>query len=184
MKKLKQIALAVTIAGATLTANIAKATPFVVDALSNSTTGGTGAATINLALGQAFTVTVNPDDLWSAGTLPRWGNADGLTFNRFATGTDDSHEIVGTLIGIDHGLYTQGGLTAPGGSLVGQIGGGDFFFVGTNFIGNAAVAGTLNLFYFDNFNSDNTEFITANVSASPNPKPTPCCSPGWACSVS
>ncbi len=165
MYALRQIGAVAVVAGAALTASTASAALFNVDAFANSTSGGTGVATINLALGQAFTVTVNPADLWNAGALPRWSNANGLTGNRFATGSDDSGQISGTLIGVNFGTYSQNGLTAPYGTLVGQIGGGSFFALGTSFAGNATAAGTLKLFYFDSNNSDNTQFITANVSS-------------------
>ena len=82
-----------------------------VDAYANSTSGGTGVATISLTAGQQFTVTASPTDLWSAGALPRWSNADGLTgADLHATGTDDSGQSAGTIIGPGNfGLWTQNG---------------------------------------------------------------------------
>jgi hypothetical protein len=146
----------------------AEATPYSVYAQANSSSGGTGLATIALIAGQAFTVSVDPLDLWNAGALPRWSNADGLIGNLNATGSDDSHAAAGTQIGSIFSLYTQDGLTAPYGTLVGQLG-GTFFKVGTSFSGVAPVSGTLNLFYWDSNASDNSEKITANVSAVPEP---------------
>lgn len=143
-----------------------------VDALANSSTGGAGKDTgLVLALNQLFSVTVDPLDLWSAGALPRWSNANGIDGpDLIATGSDESLQPVGTIIGRDiFGDWTQGGLTAPYGSLVGRIGAGDFFFVGTSFVGPANAAGTLFLFYWDSLNSDNTQFITADVQAVPVP---------------
>src|SRR5678816_2450229 len=101
----------------------AHATVFVVDALAHSSNSGagTGLATVALDLGDVFSVTVGADDLWSAGALPRWSDADGLTHDRFATGSDESGEAAGTLIGTDFGLLNIGGFSAPYGSLVGQI---------------------------------------------------------------
>ena len=64
----------------------ARAAVFVIDALANSSTGGTGLNTITLNAGQSFSVSVNPLDLWNAGPIPRWSNADGLTHDVFATG--------------------------------------------------------------------------------------------------
>jgi len=59
----------------------------VVDAFTNSSSGGTGSSTgVFLTVGQIFTVDVNPNDLWNAGALPRWSNADGLTGVLLATG--------------------------------------------------------------------------------------------------
>lgn len=150
-------------------ASFASATSVVVDAFNNSSTGGTGAAAISLTAGQSFTVSVDANDLWNAGDLPRWSNADGLTGNLYATGSDDSGESVGTLIGINFGGYTQGNLTAAFGTLVGQIDNGDYFVVGTNYAGVATATGTLNLYYWDSNNGDNSQFITADVQAVPEP---------------
>jgi hypothetical protein len=154
----------------------ANASTFTVDALGNSSSGGTGLTTISLTIGEAFTVSVNPLDLWNAGALPRWSNADGLTHNLFATGTDESGQSVGTLIGSDFGLYTQGNLTAPYGTLVGQIGSGDYFIIGTSFSGIASATGILKFYYWDSNNGDNTQFvtaITATVATTPLPAALP-----------
>jgi hypothetical protein len=147
----------------------ARAALYNVSAHDNSSTGGVGLATISLTEGQAFTVTANPSDIWNAGDLPRWSNADGLIGNLYATGSDVSGQPFGTLIGQNYGLYTPGSFSAPYGSLVGQIGSGSFFLIGTNYSGFASTTGTLSLYYWDSNNSDNTENIFANVSAVPIP---------------
>lgn len=143
-------------------ASIASAASFVVDAKNNSSTGGVGLNTVALNAGDFFTVTVSTTDLWNAGDLPRWSNADGLVGDLFATGSDESGMIAGTKIGQSFGTHTQNGFTAPFGALVGRIG-TSYLLLGTNFAGNAPVGGTLELFYWDSFNNDNTEFITAEV---------------------
>ena len=141
----------------------ATAADIVVDALGNSSSGGVGAVTgLSLVAGQVFTVTVDPNDLWNAGALPRWSNADGLTHNKFATGADESGQAAGTQIGQDFGLWTENGLSAPFGTLVGDIA-GVFQVLGTNFSGAAWATGDLTLFYWDSNNSDNSQFITASV---------------------
>ena len=149
----------------------ARAVTVDVFAKANSSTGGTGALTgVFLTLGQAFTVSAGPDDLWSAGDLPRWSNADGLTGDRFATGTDESAEAAGTKIGKSFGAWNQHNLSAPFGSLVGEIGGsGIFFLVGTNFSNTANATGQLALYYWDSNNSDNSGSIAATASAVPGP---------------
>lgn len=152
-------ALAIAAAGG------ANAASVIVDAQANSSTGGVGAATgLDLVLGQLFQVAVDPHDLWNAGTPPRWSNADGLTHDLFATGTDDSGAAAGTLIGIDRGLYSAGGFSAPYGALVGNIG-GVFHLLGTSFDGAAWGAGALTLYYWDSNSSDNTQFVTAEVTS-------------------
>jgi hypothetical protein len=145
------------------------AAPYIVDAAANSTGGGVGLATISLNAGDTFTVTASTTDLWSLGANPRWCNADGLTGNTYATGTDESGEAAGTQIGANFGTYTQGNLSAAYGSLVGQIDNGDFFLIGTNFVGVAAASGTLKLYNFDSNFGDNRGEITANVEAVPEP---------------
>jgi hypothetical protein len=102
----------------------AQAAVIIVDARGNSSTGGTGANTgLALTAGQTFTVTSSTTDLWNAGPLPRWSNANGLIGDLFATGSDESGAAAGTLIGEAFPLWNQFGITAPYGSLVGEIGG-------------------------------------------------------------
>jgi len=136
-----------------------------------------GVATgLTLSAGQTFSVTAAVTDLWSAGALPRWSNANGLTGDRYATGSDESGQAAGTTIGINFGLYADpagSGFSAPFGALVGRIGpsspGNNYFFIGTNYLGQAAVAGELFLFYWDSIYSDNSNSISASVSAVPLP---------------
>ena len=163
-------ALIVGLAG--LGTGSARAVTIDVFAQANSSSGGTGAlTTVFLTLGQGFTVSAGLDDLWSAGDLPRWSNADGLTGDRFATGADESGAAPGTQIGADYGTWSQFGFDAPYGSLVGQIGGGAFFLVGRNFSGTANAAGQLALYYWDSNNGDNSGSIAATISASAVPGP-------------
>ena len=159
-------ALALAAAGGT-----AAAADFVVDALLNSSGGGVGMATVSLTAGDSFSVLVDPNDLWNAGALPRWSNADGLTGPLFATGSDDSGQPAGTQIGADFGIHTQGNLSAAFGTLVGQIDSGDFFAIGTSFNGIAAASGVLKLYYWDSNFGDNTEHITASVTVGAIPEP-------------
>jgi hypothetical protein len=140
-----------------------------VNALANSSSGGIGLETLSLTAGQAFIVSVDPLDLWSAGDLPRWSNADGLDGDLFATGSDESTASPGEWIGKDFGVYSKSGFSAPYGALVGQVGASNFFFVGTTYAGTAAASGMLKLFYWDSNAGDNSQFITANVSAVPEP---------------
>ena len=152
---------------------VAETGNFSVRALENSTSGGVGLATFDLVAGQQFNVTADAADLWNAGALPRWSNADGLVGNlTYTSGTDTEVPAVAndTLIGQPFPNWSQGGLVAPYGSLVGQIGGGNFFLIGTHFSGTAGASGTLKLFYFDSNNGDNTGSILAHVTAVPEPE--------------
>jgi hypothetical protein len=161
---------------ALLACGAAQAVDFQVQALEHSVAAGSGLATVVLAAGDAFSVSVDVGDLWSAGALPRWSNADGLDGVLLATGSDDSGQAAGTQIGANFGLLGIGNLSAPFGTLVGRIGAaGDYFAIGTSFNGVAAASGTLNLFYWDSNSGDNTEFVTASVTVGEvtNPIPEP-----------
>jgi len=146
----------------------AHATLFTVDAYLHSavvnSVSGPGLDTgIYLSTGDAFTVNVDPNDLWSAGALPRWSNADGLVASLYATGSDDSGAPADTLIGTNWPrVLSWSGLTAPFGSLVGELG-GTYFPIGTNYYGSAPASGTLKLYYWDSNNGDNTENVVADV---------------------
>lgn len=141
----------------------ANAALFDVAAAANSSSGGAGLNTgITLSANQVFSVTAGTNDLWSAGALPRWSNADGLVADLFATGSDESGQAGGTLIGQNFGLWSQHALSAPYGALIGELA-GTYFLLGTNFSGLAPVAGTLNLYYWDSNNGDNSGSIRADV---------------------
>lgn len=165
-----RLAIAGLAAGLSLTAaTAAQAAVFIVDALAHSSNSGAGLGlgTLSVNVGDLLTVSVDPDDLWNAGPLPRWSNADGLTDDRFATGTDESGEAAGTLIGQSFGLLTIGGFSAPFGALVGQIGTGpgSYRLLGTTFSGPAWDTGVLTVFYWDAFTPDNTNAIAADIVA-------------------
>ena len=168
---LRPLALAIA---ALLVGAAAHAAPYTVKAFDNSSSGGTGLATISLLAGQNFSVSASSDDLWSAGALPRYSDADGLTYNRFATAADDSGQAVGTQIGANFDLYSQGNLAAAYGTLVGQIDSGDYFVIGSAFNGVAAATGMLNLYYWDSNNGDNFGEISAEVNVAGVPEPETC----------
>lgn len=150
---------------------------YSVDALANASQNSP-LPTLSVLAGQTLHISVDPGDLWNAGALPRWSNADGLATvptgglpvgGLFATGTDDSGQPAGTLIGADiFGLLNQSGLTAPYGSLVGRIG-STYFNIGTSFDGPAPATGTLFLMYWDTTFTDNTDGIRVTVNV---PEPT------------
>ena len=137
-----------------------------VDAKANSISGGVGLNSgVVLSAGQGFSVTVDATDLWSAGALPRWSDANGLVGNVYSTGIDESGQIAGTKIGTNFGGVSFHGLTAPFGTLVGELN-DVYFVVGTNFSGVAPGAGTdtLTLYYWDSNNSDNFGSVVADIS--------------------
>jgi hypothetical protein len=160
-----------TMAVVMLGASPAAAVSFTVDALLNASEN-TPLVTVALTAGQTFSVTAGADDLWSLGPLPRWSNADGLTANRFATGTDESGEAAGTKIGQNWGTHSEFGLSAPFGMLVGEIG-GVYFQLGTSFSGTAPATGILRLMNWDGAFDDNTNSITADVTVGAEAVPEP-----------
>lgn len=160
---MKRIAL---LAAATLLAGSAYAVPvdFDVYAQANSSSGNGMALNtgISFTIADTINLSVDPNDLWNAGALPRWSDANGLVGDLFATGTDDSGLAAGVKIGRDFGSHTQDGLTAPYGSLVGRLG-STLFVLGTGFNALAPDNGVLELFYWDSNNGDNTEFVTVTI---------------------
>lgn len=160
-----------SVAAALLLAGTAHAAVVDVDAVADSYRSGTGSGAFatTLAAGETFTVSVAADDLWSAGGIPLWSNANGLTANLFATGSDDSGAAAGTQIGKNAGFYTSADGSFRYGELVGRIGNGQFFAVGTSYSGTAAVAGDLRLFFWDNYSRDNLGSVAATVTAVPEP---------------
>lgn len=148
-----------------LTAGAVQAVPvsFDVYAAANSSSGGTGLNTgLSFSTGDTISLSVDADDLWNAGPLPRWSNADGLVATLLATGSDDSGYAAGTQIGANYGTYSQNGLSAPYGSLVGNLG-SSWFVLGTAFNGAAPDSGILSLYYWDSNNGDNTEYVTVTI---------------------
>lgn len=116
-----------------------------VFAKENSLNGGIGLATgVNVDTGDILVVEqVDELDTWIAGAgATREGDADGLP--AFSN-------------------YEQDGFSFPHGSLVGQIGGGDYFLIGTDFEQTMTEAGELVLFYWDSNNHDNSDSITFDI---------------------
>ncbi len=151
-------------------ASSASAATYIVDALANSSSGGTALSTVSVGAGTTINVSVAATDLWSAGALPRWSNANGLTGPLFATGSDESGEAAGTQIGSNFGTYIQDGFAAPYGALVGKLG-STYYLVGTSFSLVAPTAGTFDLYYWDSNAGDNMQFITADVTTIAVPEP-------------
>jgi hypothetical protein len=145
------------------TATTANAIPFTVFAYENSSAGAAGVSTLTLTAGQSVTVTAAATDLWSAGEIPRFSNADGLNGLLVATGSDESGYPAGTIIGAPFALFAQDGFTAAYGSLVGRIG-STYVQLGTNVSFIAPEAGVLSLYYWDSNISDNFGSILVDVS--------------------
>src|SRR4051812_16505793 len=151
----------------------AHAADFIVGAAANSSSGGAPLSTILLTGGQVFALTASTSDLWSAGALPRLSDANGLIVNRIAAATDDSGPRDGvTQITAIFPLWTQNGFTAPYASLVGRVG-TEYQLLGTNFTGSFANAGTLELFFWDENNGDNTGDITVHINTAVRAVPEP-----------
>jgi hypothetical protein len=135
-----------------------------VFAMNNSFSGGAPLSSISLVTGDLFEVSVDPTDIWSAGALPRWSNADGLIVDLFATGSDESGQPAGTRIGAPFASFTADGFTAPYGALVGRIG-GTYLLLGTSYSGSAPETGTLELFYWDSNSGDNQDSVHVTLTS-------------------
>ena len=171
--KNKLIGLAILLTLAQPGISAAATTVYVVNAKDNSTSGGGAGLEVDVFAGNTFSILASSSDYWNAGDLPRWSNANGLTGDLIASGTAD---ITGDnpgaefdLVGVAFPTWTQNGLTAPYGMLVGQFGSGDFFKIGTSYSGNAT-DNKLKLFYFDENSGDNTGSIRVRVTAVPEPE--------------
>lgn len=143
------------IAASVASAGVSQAATVSVDvfAKANSVVLQNGADTgVNLMAGKAFKVSVAADDLWRIGTnLPRHeGNAGGMVQSR------------------DYNLF---GATFNHGTLVGRIGAGAYFAIGTLFNGIAQNSGVLQLFAWDINSNDNSGFVTAKIDVAAVPLP-------------
>lgn len=127
----------------------ANATDFTVYAKGNSVAGGSALDTdITLTSGESLTVT-------ASGT---WQNDP---HNAYLSGPDGHSNL----------SYTDAASkqTFDIGSLVGKIGSGSYFLIGSSFTGTANAAGALDLFYWDSDAYNNSGSVTAAVTAVPEP---------------
>ncbi|MEP3274779.1 MAG: hypothetical protein ABJN26_00610 [Stappiaceae bacterium] len=126
-----------------------------VDARANSWSGGAGQDSgLSLMSGDRLIVSADPSHMWSAGNdepCSRRSNADGLT---------DCY-----------GPFSSGSLSANYGSLVGRIGDGDPFLIGTAFDQTIPETGPLYLYYWDSNADDNSGSISASVRVVGNSQP-------------
>ena len=112
---------------------------------------GTGLDTgVDIEIGDVLTMVAT--GCWSAGVNNRISDADGLVGPNPCSGD-----------ALDFGLYTSSGLSAHFGSLVGKIGSGSFFIVGTTFSEITTTAGRLYLYYWDTFTPDNSGSVNVQI---------------------
>jgi hypothetical protein len=127
----------------------ATATDFTVYAEGNSVAGGSALDTgITLNGGESLTIT-------ASGTWQNDPNA------AYVSGPD----------GHSNSPYTDATSqqTFDIGALVGKIGSGDYFLIGSDFTGTANASGVLDLVYWDSDAYNNSGSVTAAVSAVPEP---------------
>jgi len=133
-------------------------------------------AVTGLAAADTFTTTVDAKNNSIAGGV---GGADSFiliadsTFSVTATGTwqnDPNPAYLSDADGHDGSTYTYDGQTFDIGALVGQIGDGAFFLVGSS-LQNASTGngGLLKLFYWDSDAYNNLGHVEATVTAVPEP---------------
>jgi hypothetical protein len=123
-----------------------------VFAKKHSSVFGTGLYTgVMLEEGTEFKIVTDVLDTWSIGKKAiHTSNAGGVVKQRF---------------------YSYGGQEFNHGTLIGRIGQGVYFEIGTFFKGVAKNAGELRLFAWDGYSKDNSGSITADISVSPIPLP-------------
>lgn len=157
----------------TLGSGLASAVPFDVSALNNSSNiheithvvqGSPLATGLFFDTGDSFTASADVDDLWRAGTDAggvRESNADGLT------GLPPHG-------GSDFGLVEGDGFFAPFGTLVGRLGAGNYFVIGTSYSSGPLVLSgptQLELFYWDTFTNDNSGSVSVDIQTAAVPEP-------------
>ena len=128
----------------------ANATDFTVSAKDNSVAGGSALDTgITLSTGESLTITAS--GLWQ-------NDPDTATWQSGPDGHSNS-------------TYTDvaSNQTFDIGALIGKIGSGDYFLIGSSFTGTANAAGVLDLFYWDSDAYNNSGSVTAAVTAVPEP---------------
>jgi len=143
-KTTRAIAGAVLLAVSGLAA--AATTTTTVDAKGNSIVGGVAADAFLLAADASFSVTAS--GLWQ-------NDPD----NAYQSGPD----------GHASQSFSFGGATFDIGSLVGEIGNGPLFRVGSSYSGNSGAGGELKLFYWDSDAFNNSGSVSAVVSSVPEP---------------
>ena len=127
----------------------ANAVDFTVYAKGNSIAGGSALDTgITLTSGESLTVTAS--GLWQndPDTAVYQSGPNGHSNSTFTNSTGATFDI---------------------GSLVGKIGKGDYFLIGSSFTGTANAAGVLDLFYWDSDAYNNSGSVKAAVTAVPEP---------------
>ena len=142
------------------------AAPIDVDvfAMQNSSSGGVALDTgLDLVAGDRLRSLVDPLDCWSAGAANRISNANGL----------DGLSPAPCQPTGDFGFHSQDGETFRFGALVGRIGAGDWFLLGTSFDAVVNASGRLFLVYWDSNNGDNFGSVTARLDVNPSTVPTP-----------
>lgn len=161
---MKKILSRAAVAAALLaTAGFASAAAVTVDSYTNSVQGEFGATGADTSFavqaGQIITISVEPLQLWNnSGTDESYlSNANGHDH----TSVDANHH--------PDFYYTQGGDTFAFGALVGEIGNGAYFLVGTDYSAIATTSGELKLFYWDSDYGNNIGAVTADVAVVPEP---------------
>lgn len=143
------------------------AAPVSIDIFAQqNSSGGAGVdldTGIDLVVGDRLVSTVDPLDCWSAGAADRISNANGL----------DGLSPAPCQPSGNYGFHSQDGESFRFGALVGRIGAGDWFLLGTGFDAVVGQAGRLFLVYWDSNSDDNTGLVTARIDVNPAAIPAP-----------
>lgn len=123
-----------------------------IDAKNNASDSSPVDTGVFLHQNQTFTVSVDPEALWQFSPIYGGVNANGMTGWDLPADNPDGSTFTGQI-----------------GALVGRIGDGNFFLVGTDFSGQAGNDGVLSLMFWDSDSSNNGGSLTADVNAVPEP---------------
>ena len=110
-------------------------------------------------------LSISAGELLTFSATGSWNNSD--PDSSYVSGADGHDGFVGD--GHPNFDYSQFGLNAAYGALVGKIGNGDYFLIGDSFSGAANATGELQLFYWDSDYGNNTGSVNVQISAIPEP---------------
>jgi len=122
-----------------------------------------GVGTVSLEAGELFSVTASGSAKFG------FGGTDTCAGTPWTAPDGSRHGDDGTRCADFHSPNPNGVLVpgAPNGTLVGKIGDGPWFAIGTDYIGTAPRTGILTLAYNDDSHDDNSGTYTANISTLP-----------------
>jgi hypothetical protein len=165
MIKFSRAALGAALLAVAGIASAATTAAVTVSAHDNSLYGPTGGGAIAGLDGLDSGLSVDAGEFLTFSATGSWNNSD--PDSSYTSGADGHDGFAGDAH--PNFDYSQFGLNAAYGALVGKIGNGNYFLIGDSFTGNANATGELKLFYWDSDYANNTGSVNVQISAVPEP---------------